>query len=206
MPVFKNEENGTWYVMARYVNWKGERKQKCKRGFATKKEAQEWERMFQLQTASDLDMSFGVLSKRVKNYDKAIEELNHLEDTIDSLPQYQLPDPQGLMSAKSYKKNVAEPLVKKLKSLIKTVMARCYEGWDNYHRLNTTNKNLHKNNERLMFHNKQLTADNNRLKEEVKDYKLLRKVFGHKQIDSLLEQARQSKQRGTRFRNKDYER
>lgn len=45
MPVFKNESNGTWYVMARYVNWKGERKQKCKRGFSTKKEAQEWERM-----------------------------------------------------------------------------------------------------------------------------------------------------------------
>ena len=58
MPVFKNEDNGTWYVMARYVNWKGERKQKCKRGFATKKEAQERERMFQLQNSSDLDMSF----------------------------------------------------------------------------------------------------------------------------------------------------
>ena len=58
MPVFKNDDNGTWYVMARYVNWKGERKQKCKRGFATKKEAQEWERMFQLQNSSDLDMSF----------------------------------------------------------------------------------------------------------------------------------------------------
>ena len=52
MPVFKNESNGTWYVMARYVNWKGERKQKCKRGFSTKKEAQEWERMFQLQNSS----------------------------------------------------------------------------------------------------------------------------------------------------------
>ena len=36
MPVFKNEDNGTWYVMARYVNWKGERKQKCKRGFRHK--------------------------------------------------------------------------------------------------------------------------------------------------------------------------
>ena len=58
MPVFKNEDNGTWYVMARYVNWKGERKQKCKRRFATKREAQEWERMFKLQTSSDLDMSF----------------------------------------------------------------------------------------------------------------------------------------------------
>ena len=36
MPVFKNEGNGTWYVMARYVNWKGERKQKCKRGLDTR--------------------------------------------------------------------------------------------------------------------------------------------------------------------------
>ena len=58
MPVFKNESNNTWYVMARYVNWKGERKQKCKRGFSTKREVQEWERTFQQQNAADMDMSF----------------------------------------------------------------------------------------------------------------------------------------------------
>ena len=58
MPVFKNESNNTWYVMARYMNWKGERKQKCKRGFSTKREAQEWERTFQQQNAADMDMSF----------------------------------------------------------------------------------------------------------------------------------------------------
>ena len=58
MPVFKNESNGTWYVMARYVDWKGERKQKCKRGFDTKRQAQEWERIFQLQNSADLDMTF----------------------------------------------------------------------------------------------------------------------------------------------------
>ena len=58
MPIFKNEDNGTWYVMARYTDWKGERKQKCKRGFATKREAQEWERTFQQQTTADMDMCF----------------------------------------------------------------------------------------------------------------------------------------------------
>ena len=46
MPIFKNEDTKTWYVMARYTDWKGERKQKCKRGFATRKEALEWEREF----------------------------------------------------------------------------------------------------------------------------------------------------------------
>ncbi len=58
MPVFKNEGNGTWYVMAWYKDWTGARKQKCKRGFATKREAQAWERSFQMQTSSDMDMTF----------------------------------------------------------------------------------------------------------------------------------------------------
>lgn len=48
MPVFRNESNGTWYVMARYVDWQGNHKQKCKRGFKTKREALEWERVFHL--------------------------------------------------------------------------------------------------------------------------------------------------------------
>ena len=37
---------------------RGERKQKCKRGFVTKREAQNWERRFLLQANSDLDMLF----------------------------------------------------------------------------------------------------------------------------------------------------
>ena len=110
------------------------------------------------------------------------------------------------MTAKAYKTKMVEPLVKKLKSLLKTVLARCFEGWDNYYRLNSANRNLYQSNERLKNHSKQLIADNSRLREEIKDYKLLRKVFGSRQIDSLLEQARQSKQRGTCFRNKENER
>lgn len=43
MGAFKNKDNGTWYVQFRYTDWKGERQQKLKRGFATKKEAQAWE-------------------------------------------------------------------------------------------------------------------------------------------------------------------
>ena len=58
MPVYKNEDNGTWYVLTRYLDWKGECKQKCKRGFETKREAQEWERVFQQQSAADMDMNF----------------------------------------------------------------------------------------------------------------------------------------------------
>ncbi|MBR4092889.1 MAG: site-specific integrase [Oscillospiraceae bacterium] len=58
MSVYKDDKNGNWYVMVRYDNWKGERKQKCKRGFSTKKEAQMWERSFLLQTSADMEMMF----------------------------------------------------------------------------------------------------------------------------------------------------
>ncbi len=148
----------------------------------------------------------GVLSDRISNYDKGLKELADLEVVLDTSPKYQLPEPQGFMTAKSYKTKMAEPLIKRLKTVIKAVLASCFEGWDNYYRLNTTNRKLHETNEQLINRNKYLTAENNRFREENKDYKLLRKVFGSKQIDSLLEQARQSKQHGRRFRSKDCER
>lgn len=44
--------------MTRYVDWQGNHKQKCKRGFKTKREALEWERVFHLQQSADMDMSF----------------------------------------------------------------------------------------------------------------------------------------------------
>ena len=44
--------------MTRYEDWMGEKKQKCKRGFPTRNEAQEWERTFQQQNSGDLDMTF----------------------------------------------------------------------------------------------------------------------------------------------------
>ena len=58
MAAFKNKDNGTWYVQFRYTDWKGERQQKLKRGFATKKEAQTWEREFLMQKQADVNMTF----------------------------------------------------------------------------------------------------------------------------------------------------
>lgn len=36
MAIYKTESNNTWYVMVRYQDWTGERKQKCKRGLQQK--------------------------------------------------------------------------------------------------------------------------------------------------------------------------
>ena len=140
-------------------------------------------------------IEFDVLSERVLNYDKAKDELSNLEIELDTEPKYQLPEPEKFMTAKAYKTKMAEPVVRKLKQLVKTVLARCFEGWDNYHRLNTANAQLYRTNQRLEKVNERLTEENKILKAENKDYSLLRKVFGRKQIDDLLEQARTVKGR-----------
>ncbi len=52
------DKNGTWYAQFRFTNWNGEADRKTKRGFATKKEALEWEREFLTQNAGSLEMTF----------------------------------------------------------------------------------------------------------------------------------------------------
>lgn len=144
---------------------------------------------------------FKVLSERVKNFDEAVAGIQKLGEELDFSPEYQLPEPQGLMTAKAYKSKIAEPLVAKLKTLIKNVLVRYFKALDDYYRLNTTNGNLYRENEKLAGTNKKLTTENTRLKAENKDYKLLRKVLGSKSADDLLKQKRTAKisKRDTRF-------
>ena len=154
----------------------------------------------------DKQTEFETLSKRIQNFDKGTDSLSQMQNALENAPEYQLPEPQGFMTAKSYKRKVVEPLIKQLKSLVKTVLVRCFQAIDDYHRLNVSNANLYRETERLSKVNEKLADENENLRAENKDYKLLRKVFGSRQIDSLLEQAKQSKQRGIRFRDKENER
>ena len=57
MAAFK-ADNGTWYVSYRVRDLQGKRIQKVKRGFATKREALEFEREALLQNDSSLEMNF----------------------------------------------------------------------------------------------------------------------------------------------------
>lgn len=46
MAVYKDKKRGTWYTSFLYVDWTGKRCRKLKRGFLTKKAAQNWENHF----------------------------------------------------------------------------------------------------------------------------------------------------------------
>ncbi len=58
MPAYKDEKTGKWFAKFYYTNWQGIKKQKWKRGFATKKEALGFERDFLEQQSANPDMTF----------------------------------------------------------------------------------------------------------------------------------------------------
>lgn len=58
MPVYKDEKRNTWFCKCNYKDWLGESKSKMKRGFATKKDAQQWERDFLQKQSASMDMKF----------------------------------------------------------------------------------------------------------------------------------------------------
>ena len=138
---------------------------------------------------------FRVMADRIENFDNGEKSLQKLDESIMNEPEYQLPEPPAMMLARTYKAKFVEPLISRFKSLISTLFARYFKALDSYHRLNITNGNLYRANERLERINDKLTEENTRLRAENKDYSLLRKVFGHKQIDDLLERARNVKGR-----------
>lgn len=138
---------------------------------------------------------FRVMADRIENFDNGEKSLQKLDESIMNEPEYQLPEPPAMMLARTYKAKFVEPLISRFKSLISTLFARYFKALDSYHRLNITNGNLYSANERLEKINDKLTEENTRLRAENKDYSLLRKVFGHKQIDDLLERARNVKGR-----------
>ena len=133
---------------------------------------------------------FRVMADRIENFDNGEKALQNLNESIMNEPEYQLPEPPAMMSARSYKAKFVEPLIARIMSLISTLFARYFKAKDSYNRLNITNANLYRANERLEKINGKLTEENTRLRAENKEYSLLRKVFGHKQIDDLLEKAR----------------
>jgi integrase len=58
MSAYKDKKTGTWYAFFYYRNWQGENKGKTKRGFATKREALEWQHDFLEKHSGNLDMNF----------------------------------------------------------------------------------------------------------------------------------------------------
>ena len=76
------------------------------------------------------------------------------------------------------KEEKARPLVKKLKSIIKSVLVQYHKVRDNLIRVTGENDKLQQENDRLYNENGNLTRENAILKEQNQDYRRLKKQTG----------------------------
>ena len=58
MKAEKDKKTGKWLIQYRYTDWQGKRRKSTKRGFATKREAEDWLRNFLITQKADFDMKF----------------------------------------------------------------------------------------------------------------------------------------------------
>lgn len=68
MAVSKHKRRDSWYASFYYQDWTGERRRKKKEGFATKKDAQAFQRKFLERSAGQCTMSFASFAKIYLNY------------------------------------------------------------------------------------------------------------------------------------------
>lgn len=105
----------------------------------------------------------------------------------DNNPEYQLQEPRPLMSAKSYREKVTEPLVQKLKVVIRSILSQFFEKTRELmmelDRANSQIRSLYKRLEKS-------EAKGERLQGIEKDYNRLRRFLGGDRTDEIISEIK----------------
>ena len=136
------------------------------------------------------------LSKRIAGLEEGELELDGIDKKLTSSPEYNLPDPPALMTAKSYKAKFVEPIINALKKLVKTILIRYLQLRSDYSRVIDNNGRLWREGDDLKFQNYRLKEENadlrrvnSELRKQNKDHALLRRVFGNERINEMISEA-----------------
>ncbi len=125
---------------------------------------------------------------------------------LANMPEFQLPEPTALMSAKNYKTKIVEPLIQKLKKAILDITAKYYEMRNNYYDFSGRIKGLANQNDDLERINYGIREEIAVLKEDVKDLKTIKRAMGREGFEELLNTAMTAKAAKTAFKERERER
>lgn len=135
------------------------------------------------------------VQRKLESADAAQTELNRIEVLLENSPDYALPEPPKLMSAKTYRERFVLPLLERLKALVHTILVSCFKAWDKVELLRGENEELEKENRRLEKVISSLEKKTDELHKQTRDYALLRRVFGNAYVDGLIAEARATEQK-----------
>lgn len=150
----------------------------------------DYEKKMRSEEIKELENEVEILDKQLTNLVKCEDTFKKVSQDFETDEQFQLPEPQPLMSAKTYKAKIVEPFVDKLKATLKTAVVAFFKIKNKLTECQQENSKLYFSNVELKEQNNRLLADNFEQMKSLKDYKLLRKILGAEQVDNLLNQAR----------------
>lgn len=98
------------------------------------------------------------------------------------------------MSAKSYIAKLVQPLIERLKKLLLQMIAHYMNLKRDYDTLSRKYSRAVQDKVQYGSRIEELVTENDQLKKENRDYRLLRKFFGDAQIDQALSRAKQAQE------------
>ena len=169
----------------------------------------DYEKKMRSQEVEKLTAESEKLNLKVEELTEKAEALMQFNSDISEITEdfydtdeFKLPEPPPLMTAKAYKTKVVEPLFRKLLDLAKIAVRKCFELQNQLNSIKLWGKSDKVNAGQILAENRTLTEQNEKLNREVQNYKLLRKIFGDEQIDSLVVKAKETERvnRQARYR------
>ena len=159
----------------------------------------EYEKKMRAQEVAKLDTEIGQKLEDVRSLDKRIailadgaDQLDSTVQTLDYAPEWQLPEPSGLMTAKAYMQKLVIPFVDKLKKLLKRVLAGYFQAKSNLADVERDYARLRRNYWREKDYAERLEEEKSTLLSGLKDYGILRKFLGPAKTDELIQQAKEA--------------
>jgi len=186
----------------------------------------DYKKVQRVKEVAELDESISEKHSEIKSIDKKYEvkqaELYKVQGKLqvaktkekfvtenlrryDDDPDFQLPSPVALMSAKTYYERIAAPLVRRLKDVIRSIL---HQFFDQRRELKTALDNANRQLDGLTNRWKRTEPELERLQGVEKDYKRLRRGLGDYGADEIIRavEAKEMDEKRTKVKHKSYER
>ena len=173
----------------------------------------EYEKKMRAAEVAELDNLIEQKQSTAKSLDQQIEDLSKGEEFIiatierfDNDPEWQLPEPSGLMTAKAYMQKLVIPFVTKLKNFARKALTLYYQAVSDIAEKNRTIRSLRGNYWNAKDFADRANEENQQLRADLKDYDILRKFLGDAKTDKLIQQAKDAEVAKRQRRNLERER
>ncbi len=162
----------------------------------------EYEKKMRSEEVEQLEDEIEEKHTKVEALDSHIRDMVQLGETFTTIsetfehdPQYQIPEPQGIMTAKAYRNKMVMPVVARLLALLKTAVNQALNALSSAERLRTANASLTAERDDLRSSVSYLEKRIFTLERTAEEYRLVRKVLGSKAVKDIIEQAKSGKAR-----------